>query len=183
MDDFSDLGVATAFVDTSVDLGDAVHDWESRVIERGRQKGREEGKNRAFSEGHKDGWGKGVDLGLEFGFYFGVIARLREVQRSGSEATPTLLTEEEAKQASPRAIELSTLQNKILLPRVIESCESLEALLAAFPETPDFESEDVFAQLLKIRSKFKVLETRLGSVLEIMPNLDGSATVKVSTDF
>jgi hypothetical protein len=69
-----------------------------------------------------------------------------------------------------RARELAHVRERLQRPGVAQVLETLLALVVSFPAGRALDDE-THAHFLKIRAKFRVLEARLGLVLELLPEL------------
>jgi len=126
------------------------------TLNRGFETGEASGRQRAFDESKELGRKKGKELGLELGFYIGIIESLRETENWESHGE------------SKRASEIALVKERISRPGVLASIQSIEELMQHL-EGIESLSEDEFDILLKVRAKFKVLESRIGFVMDLMP--------------
>jgi len=156
-------------VEGSLGHWDGLLELESACVEAGAVEGRVSGLVKANDEAVEQGVKKGFELGLELGFYKGVVKVLWKLTRDGG--LKALLSKNAKYNGSTRAKGIENLLGKLEKDRIKEVLDSLASLLDAFQVGRPF-SNDVHEELLRIRAKFKVLESRLGLTLEITPELD-----------
>lgn len=104
-----------------------------RFFDKGFREGYEKGKMQGLLEGYHLGLSKGRDIGIEVGFYLGFVSVWYE----------TLLTSPNAK------------------ARCVKSLETLKAMILALPLNEPM-NEELFANLEKVRAKFKLVCSLLG---------------------
>jgi hypothetical protein len=73
-----------------------------------------------------------------------------------------------------RARELAHVRERLQRPGVAQVLETLLALVGSFPAGRALD-EETHAHFLKIRAKFRVLEARIGLVLELLPELGATS--------
>mmetsp|Transcript_413 Transcript_413/g.739 ORF Transcript_413/g.739 Transcript_413/m.739 type:complete len:175 (-) Transcript_413:1625-2149(-) len=160
---------------------------EERFVSCGKVQGRAHGAEMAEDEAFLMGKRKGIEFGIEFGFYCGVIERMRELQRSASEEDMSIESSVYNKWVDDisncsdlkRRASLETLMSNLRKPSVVSAAKSVEELITRFPKH-DTLTEENFAVLIRIRNKFKVLEARVGCVLEIYDGSTESSGVNFS---
>lgn len=155
---------------------DSVLDVEAQHVERGRAEGAVFGLEKAATEAREAGRKQGRAFGMELGFYASVVRVLGVLQRE--QAVRAAWAERaEAAGATDRAVALRAAVTGGLLDKesTLSVLAALQALLAAFPVGAAF-TEEVHTAFLKIRAKFRILENRLGVVLDITPPLAPTAS-------
>ncbi len=158
-------------------IDDSVIHFENLLVNNGHKEGLEVASRMATNEGFESGNRKGRELALEFGFYYGVLKSLREIQKQVASKDHHGVAVCLPPSASQRDKEIAKVCGRIRQENIMRLCESLETMLGSFLNDLDGFTDEVFQHMIRIRAKFKVLESRLGLVFDVTPD---TSTLKES---